>query len=150
MSPTPQQAIDGVRRILNDVVAPAITDPEALAALRDIRATLAQYRWNEVVPDLAARNVRDAQLVAHCAEWLSAVDGDRALSAAALLRDAPPIVEPFLNHVDYAARIADVVVGAHTRARLVLVGDPGNAAAVAMRDAIDDHYSPLERKYPHD
>lgn len=151
MNPSPQQAIDGVRRVLSDVIAPALADDVALAAVRDIRALLAQYDWNDVVPDMAERNVAGARLVQLCATWLETMPGTAAsqLSDAAMAMTQMPAAARYAHHVERAEGIDALLLGTHALARTVLADDPHDAAARAVRDAIEIHHSHPERTPRH-
>lgn len=55
MRPAPQEVIDGVRRVLRDVVEPEISSDHARQRLQEVRAVLAQVDWNDAGLRLASR-----------------------------------------------------------------------------------------------
>lgn len=58
MRPSPQELVDGVRRVLKDVVGPDLSSPHARQRLDEVRAVLAQLEWDDVGLRLAVRVAR--------------------------------------------------------------------------------------------
>ena len=55
MRPSPQELIDGVRRVLKDVIEPELTSDHAKQRLAETRAVLAQVDWDNAGLLLAQR-----------------------------------------------------------------------------------------------
>lgn len=115
MRPTPAETIAGIRRILRDVVEPAVGSEYARTRLREIRAVLAQIDWDDAALNLRRR--RDA-LVGLLGEVRAWSESDPARQGVfddlAGRMDAVPAPEPesfaTLNAAEaaYAAILADV------------------------------------------
>ncbi|HEY0448697.1 hypothetical protein [Actinophytocola sp.] len=69
MRPTPAETIAGVRRILRDIVAPAVTDEYARTRLREVRAVLAQLDWDDAPLRLRTETETMRGLVAEFRRW---------------------------------------------------------------------------------
>jgi hypothetical protein len=67
--PTPGEIIDGVRRILRDIVGPAITSEHAASKLRDVRDVLAQVPWDDLASIEQAHREATAQAVGLALTW---------------------------------------------------------------------------------
>ena len=55
MRPSPQELVDGIRRVLKEVVEPELTSDHARQRLAETRAALAQVDWDDVGLLLAQR-----------------------------------------------------------------------------------------------
>jgi hypothetical protein len=88
MRPTPHEELDGVRKVLADVVAPSVTDEYATAQLQQVLAVLGRLgsSWERAVPMLDAENELLSSILALVRQDL------RALAGAAPIVDA--LVDP--------------------------------------------------------
>ena len=73
MNPTPAEIIDGVRRILKDVVEPHVESPYALSRLAEVRAVLTQVDWNNSLPNIVEHNSTLAKLGQQALDWLESL-----------------------------------------------------------------------------
>ena len=69
--PTPGEIIDGVRRILRDVIEPAITSEHAASKLRDVRDVLAQVPWDDLPAIEQGHRAATAQAIGLALIWQS-------------------------------------------------------------------------------
>lgn len=140
MRPTPQELVDGVRRLLRDVVAPELTSAHAKHRLAEIRSGLAQVDWDDAGLRLRREVVTRRSLLEELQQWWMtdpsarppaevselvrlALDGETAdtFRAVAAQHDVvgaalAAVVGPLADHV--AKRPQDVTAGA-LQARLV-------------------------------
>ena len=72
MRPTPAETIAGVRRILRDVVEPAVASEYARTRLREVRAVLAQIDWDNAALDLRRRVAALVELLGEVRAWIEA------------------------------------------------------------------------------
>lgn len=75
MRPTPAEVIDGVRRILKDVIEPELGSEYARSRLREVRAVLAQVDWNDAAATVFTEQERYAAALATAGEWAAAAPG---------------------------------------------------------------------------
>ena len=113
MRPTPAEVIDGVRRILRDIIEPELTSEYSVARLREIRAVLAQVDWNDAGIRLARDNARLSALVSKLREWSVASQAPLGEEVRAVLDAAcAPAGEGdlFDQHNERSATLARAVV----------------------------------------
>lgn len=72
MRPTPAEIIAGVRRILREIVEPDVTSDYARAAVRDVRAVLAQVNWDDAGIRLVHDNATLHRILLDCRDWIRA------------------------------------------------------------------------------
>lgn len=68
MRPSPQELVDGVRRILKEVVEPELTSDHARQRLAETRAVLAQLDWDNAGLLLAQRTAALREVLADLQE----------------------------------------------------------------------------------
>ncbi|MFN2538767.1 MAG: hypothetical protein ABR549_11580 [Mycobacteriales bacterium] len=82
--PSPQEVVDGIRRTLDDVIAPELTSEHARQRLAEVRAVLAQLDWNDAGLQLAQRTARLRALLARAGGDADLVDQSPADTWAGL------------------------------------------------------------------
>jgi hypothetical protein len=111
--PTPSEVVQGVRRILRDVIEPDLTSEHARKQLRQIRAVLAQVDWNDAGFTLAERNRRLADALMDLRRWVEQ-DTQRmsafAAAAPALQDIAAPGVATFDSQTEWERRLSAAAV----------------------------------------
>jgi hypothetical protein len=88
MTPLPSEIIAGVRRILEETIAPELTSGHARSRLHDIRAVLAQVNWDDAGFVLAERCRRISAALAAIEAW-RASDATRAQALPPVSADFP-------------------------------------------------------------
>lgn len=83
MRPTPAEVIEGVRRVLRDVVEPEVGSEYARSRLREVRAVLAQIDWDDAALRVREERNRIRDLLSEAQVWIAA-DDERARALANL------------------------------------------------------------------
>jgi hypothetical protein len=111
--PTPSEVVQGVRRILRDVIEPDLASEHARKQLRQIRAVLAQVDWNDAGFALAERNGRLADALMDLRRWIEQAPqriSDFAVAAPALQDIAAPEVDTFDSQAEWERRLSAAAV----------------------------------------
>lgn len=150
MNPTPAEIIDGVRRILKDVVEPHVASPYALSRLAEVRAVLAQVDWNNSLPDIAEHNLTLAKLGQQVLNWLEGLserpaDVESLESALrSLLSDPIATVSSFETHNARRKEWDNHMIGSSNILVDWLKVHPDDEQAKDLLDGIYRHYSLAE------
>jgi hypothetical protein len=75
--PTPRETVEGVARILREVVSPAVTDAHARGQLAQVIAVLGMVEWDDAVGVVSRSREATETLLAECRAWIEA-DPERA------------------------------------------------------------------------
>lgn len=148
MRPTPAEVITGVRRILKDVVEPAVSSDYASNALNQVRAVLAQVDWNDSSTALAVESRALSELAQQGMDWIGAAEGRRARFGVGLeqLRMIASAEEnAFAGFDERNARVesfARVLVEFHADLTEWNAAHPGDADAPSA--AIEQHFARIE------
>ena len=113
MRPTPSEVVQGVRRILRDVIEPDLASEHVRKQLRQIRAVLAQVDWNNAGFALAERNRRLADALIDLRRWVE--QDPQRMSAFAAARPAmqdiaAPEVDTFDSQAEWERRLSAAAV----------------------------------------
>ena len=148
MRPTPDEVITGIRRILKDVVEPAVTSDYALTALANVRAAMAQVDWNDASTTLAVESAALQGIAARAITWIDEesdrrtafADQRRALDDVA--RTVPDALDGFDIRNDRAETFSRALVDFHA----ALANRAGMLAddADELRVAIERHFARLD------
>lgn len=142
MRPTIDEHLAGTCRILEQVIAPRLTDPHTGAVLREVVRNLEQLRlgWDQVLPFLHWDNDRTAELLA------LAMDHVPAELAIRLLAESPAVdstfdVEAVERHNELLRGLLSEVIGG--------LADTGGAnGSDALRGRIIAHLEERSRRNP--
>jgi hypothetical protein len=147
MQPTPVEVIDGVRRILKDVIEPSVESPYARNRLAEVRAVLAQVDWNDSLTALARDNAAVDALARDALAWLDGVpDPCRELAALrpALVPASPDVsarIEPFAVHNERSKELSRTMIALSVALVEWLRQHPEDRGAQSLLDAIRRHYA---------
>jgi hypothetical protein len=105
--------VQGVRRILRDVIEPDLASEHVRKQLRQIRAVLAQVDWNNAGFALAERNRRLADALIDLRRWVE--QDPQRMSAFAAARPAmqdiaAPEVDTFDSQAEWERRLSAAAV----------------------------------------
>jgi hypothetical protein len=150
VQPTPAEVIQGVRRILRDVVEPHVDSPYARSRLAEVRAVLAQVDWNDSLTHLAQDNVAVGMLAEEARGWLARV-GDGPADAVRLRSEVESLLpafplrpEPFAVHLDRHRAGARVMIGLSDALVEWLREHPSDPVAGQLLQRIRVHYARLD------
>jgi hypothetical protein len=144
--PTPSEVIEGVRRILRDVVAPEVSSEYARSRLRAVLAVLAEVDWDDA-PLRLLRDNQDLQtLLDRCEAW-AAEDPARAAAFDDLRRpasapagerlDGPSFADLNRLNGEYRSLVARMIGSLDTWRRR----NPGDASTEALWRDVLEHFS---------
>lgn len=144
MRPTPAEIIVGVRRILREVVEPDVKSDYARAAVRDVRAVLAQVDWDDAGVRLLRENATLHRILLDCRDWISTDAARRGYfqQREADLHDvgddelAGASDEPFDDHNHRRMRYDQIVVDVIEPLADWLEQHPRDAEGQALRDRL--------------
>jgi hypothetical protein len=150
VQPTPAEVIQGVRRILRDVVEPHVDSPYARSRLAEVRAVLAQVDWNDSLTHLAQDNVAVGMLAEEARGWLARV-GDGPADAGRLRSEVESLLpafqhrpEPFAVHLDRHRAGARVMIGLSDALVEWQREHPSDSMAAQLLQRIRAHYARLD------
>lgn len=147
MQPTPAEVIIGIRRILKEVVEPAVESEYARNRLAEVRAVLVQIDWNDSLTQLATDNAAVQELARESADWIQA-SPDRVHAFAGNRLDLLDVysqsggeIEPFVVHNERSIAQANAMILLTDELAAWVRGHPVEDGAGELLNRVRRHYA---------
>ena len=138
--PTPAETIRGVRQILKDIVEPHVSSDYARSRLREIRAVLATFDWDDPATGVRHEIACLRRVLDDAREWARGDEARAAALAEALggeLPQEPAADSRFEAVCAYRDDVAQRVIRATDRLRDWSRSHPGDGTDTVLSRALE-------------